>query len=198
MATSGVYPRVCLLERFVDRCQRMVVTRVDSEGKTSNTISGLPELAASDSTFDVVAGGRATVPTRRRLDEDELWVFVLTMLALLGLDLENWSGTVNFRASLKQGCPSNGGDDNTAPLDSTTASFDTDHFKALLEKKGLLHSDQELFKGDGSDSDNLVQHYANNPKDFAVDFGASLIKMGNMKPLTGSGGEIRLNCRKIN
>ncbi|XP_004296028.1 PREDICTED: cationic peroxidase 1-like [Fragaria vesca subsp. vesca] len=103
-----------------------------------------------------------------------------------------------FAASLKQGCPSNGGDDNTAPLDSTTARFDTDYFKALLEKKGLLHSDQELFKGDGSDSDNLVQHYANNPKDFAVDFGASMIKMGNMKPLTGSDGEIRLNCRKIN
>lgn len=104
----------------------------------------------------------------------------------------------HFAASLKQVCPANGGDNKTAPLDSSTARFDTVYFKALLVKKGLLHSDQELFKGDGSDSDNLVRHYANNPNDFAVDFGASMIKMGNMKPLTGSDGEIRLNCRKIN
>ena len=102
-----------------------------------------------------------------------------------------------FATCLKQGCPSVGGDDNTAPLDPTP-TFDTVYFKVLLEKKGLLHSDQELFKGDGSESDNLVQYYANNPKDFAVDFGASMIKMGNIKPLTGSDGEIRLNCRKIN
>ncbi|BFG33776.1 hypothetical protein CerSpe_200500 [Prunus speciosa] len=103
-----------------------------------------------------------------------------------------------FAASLQKGCPANGGDDNTAPIDSTTAHFDTVYFKSLLQKKGLFHSDQELFKSDGSDSDNLVQHYANSPQDFKVDFGASMVKMGNIKPLTGSDGEIRLNCRKIN
>ncbi|PQQ12097.1 peroxidase P7 [Prunus yedoensis var. nudiflora] len=103
-----------------------------------------------------------------------------------------------FAASLQKGCPANGGDNNTAPIDSTTAHFDTVYFKSLLQKKGLFHSDQELFKSDGSDSDNLVQHYANSPQDFEVDFGASMVKMGNIKPLTGSDGEIRLNCRKIN
>ncbi|KAB2616632.1 peroxidase P7-like [Pyrus ussuriensis x Pyrus communis] len=104
----------------------------------------------------------------------------------------------DFAASLQKGCPSNGGDNNLAPLDSTAAKFDTVYFKALLQKKGLFHSDQELYKGDGSDSDNLVQHYANKPQDFKTDFGASMIKMGNIKPLTGSDGEIRLNCGKIN
>ncbi|CAB4282076.1 unnamed protein product [Prunus armeniaca] len=103
-----------------------------------------------------------------------------------------------FAASLKEGCPVNGGDDNTTPIDSTTTQFDTVYFKSLLQKKGLFHSDQELFKSDGSDSDNLVQHYANSPEDFKVDFGASMIKMGNINPLTGYAGEIRLNCRKIN
>ncbi|XP_008235963.1 PREDICTED: peroxidase P7-like [Prunus mume] len=103
-----------------------------------------------------------------------------------------------FAASLQKGCPANGGDDNTAPIDSTTTHFDTVYFKSLLQKKGLFHSDQELFKSDGSDSDNLVQHYANSPQDFKEDFGASMVKMGNIKPLTGSDGEIRLNCRKIN
>ncbi|KAI5321572.1 hypothetical protein L3X38_030643 [Prunus dulcis] len=103
-----------------------------------------------------------------------------------------------FAASLQKGCPANGGDNNTAPIDSTTTHFDTVYFKSLLQKKGLFHSDQELFKSDGSDSDTLVQHYANSPQDFKVDFGASMVKMGNIKPLTGSDGEIRLNCRKIN
>ncbi|CAB4312387.1 unnamed protein product [Prunus armeniaca] len=103
-----------------------------------------------------------------------------------------------FAASLQKGCPANGGDDNTVPIDSTTTHFDTVYFKSLLQKKGLFHSDQELFKSDGSNSDNLVQHYSNSPQDFEEDFGASMVNMGNIKPLTGSDGEIRLNCRKIN
>ncbi|KAL5580572.1 hypothetical protein UlMin_013014 [Ulmus minor] len=103
-----------------------------------------------------------------------------------------------FAASMQKICPLTGGDGNTAPLDPTKAKFDNQYFKALLGLKGLLHSDQELFKGDGSESDNLVTHYSNNLKDFDVDFGVSMIKMGNMKVLTGSDGEIRLNCRKVN
>ncbi|KAK9998906.1 hypothetical protein SO802_018509 [Lithocarpus litseifolius] len=56
----------------------------------------------------------------------------------------------------------------------------------------------ELFKGDNSESDRLVQYYSYLPGHFARDFGASMIKMGNMKPLTGNDGEVRLNCSKIN
>ncbi|XP_040992000.1 cationic peroxidase 1-like [Juglans microcarpa x Juglans regia] len=103
-----------------------------------------------------------------------------------------------FAASLKKGCPVSGGDNNRAPLDATPKGFDTVYFKALMESKGLLHSDQQLFKGDGSQSDKLVRQYSKNPHSFARDFGASMIKMGNMKPLTGAEGEIRLNCRKVN
>lgn len=103
-----------------------------------------------------------------------------------------------FAASTRQYCPVNGGDDYTQPLDSTPTKFDTEYFKSLLKSKGLLHSDQELFKGDDSESDRLVQLYSYNPHAFAQDFAASMIKMGNMKPLTGAKGEIRLNCRKIN
>ncbi|XP_062016234.1 peroxidase RIP1-like [Rosa rugosa] len=103
-----------------------------------------------------------------------------------------------FAASAKRNCPSNGGDNNLQPLDATTKKFDTVYFSSLLKSKGLLHSDQELFKGDGSDSDKLVQHYSVSPSDFWKDFSASMIKMGNIKPLTGNAGEVRLNCRKIN
>lgn len=103
-----------------------------------------------------------------------------------------------FAATLQKTCPRIGGNNNLAPLDATPGRVDTNYYKALLYKRGLLHSDQELFKGDGSESDRLVQLYSKNSNVFAKDFGASMIKMGNMKPLTGKMGEVRCNCRKIN
>lgn len=104
----------------------------------------------------------------------------------------------NFAANLQKTCPKIGGNDNLAPFDSTPSRVDTNYYKALLNKQGLLHSDQELFKGDGSQSDRLVQLYSKNSYAFAYDFGVSMIKMGNLKPLTGKKGEIRCNCRKVN
>ena len=103
-----------------------------------------------------------------------------------------------FAASVQQVCPVSGGDNNTEPLDSTPARFDNVYYKALRKSQGLLHSDQELFKGDNSESDRLVRYYSYLPGHFARDFGASMVEMGNMKPLTGNDGEVRLNCRKIN
>ncbi|OVA17246.1 Plant peroxidase [Macleaya cordata] len=105
-----------------------------------------------------------------------------------------------YAGELRRICPSTGGDGNLAPLDGSPTNFDTLYFNDLLAKKGLLHSDQELFKGDGSASDGLVKYYSNNPKAFWADFGASMIKMGNIEVLTGDDdeGEIRMNCRSVN
>lgn len=103
-----------------------------------------------------------------------------------------------FAASLHKTCPRVGGDNNLAPLDPTPARVDTSYYKELMCKKGLLHSDQELYKGNGSESDRLVELYSRNPFAFARDFKGSMIKMGNIKPLTGNKGEIRRNCRRVN
>ncbi|KAL2317394.1 hypothetical protein Fmac_031270 [Flemingia macrophylla] len=103
-----------------------------------------------------------------------------------------------FAATLRESCPRIGEDTNLSPLDATPSNFDTTYYKALLYKKGLLHSDQELFKGAGSESDRLVELYSNDPYAFARDFGVSMVKMGNIKPLTGYIGEIRCNCRTVN
>ncbi|KAI5434931.1 cationic peroxidase 1 [Lathyrus oleraceus] len=103
-----------------------------------------------------------------------------------------------FAANLQKTCPRIGGDNNLAPFDSTPKKVDTAYYTSLLYKRGLLHSDQELFKGDGSQSDNLVLKYSKDSYAFAKDFGVSMIKMGNLKPLTGKKGEIRCNCRKVN
>ncbi|XP_027369042.1 cationic peroxidase 1-like [Abrus precatorius] len=104
-----------------------------------------------------------------------------------------------FAATLRNSCPRSGNDNSLSPLDAASpAKFDNTYYTALLNKKGLLHSDQELFKGVDCESDRLVQLYSNDPYAFARDFGASVIKMGNMKPLIGDKGEIRYNCRKVN
>ncbi|MED6108243.1 hypothetical protein PIB30_021861 [Stylosanthes scabra] len=107
-----------------------------------------------------------------------------------------------FATTLRNSCPriiSTNGDNNLlAPLDATPGIGDTNYYTALLNKRGLLHSDQELYKGDGGESDELVKLYSSNRNAFAKDFGYSMVKMGNIKPLTGYEGEIRFNCRKVN
>ncbi|XVE84372.1 hypothetical protein DITRI_Ditri17bG0007000 [Diplodiscus trichospermus] len=93
-------------------------------------------------------------------------------------------------------CPRIGGNNTLSPLDKTPASFDTAYFNNLVKQRGLLISDQALFSG-GS-TDDLVKIYSSNPKAFWNDFAQSMIKMGNIKPLTGKQGQIRVNCRKVN
>ncbi|KAJ8424579.1 hypothetical protein Cgig2_002591 [Carnegiea gigantea] len=117
---------------------------------------------------------------------------------LSATDLSNIDAS--FVQTRRSTCPntSNGsGDTNLAPLDVKTPTlFDNSYYNNLINKKGLLHSDQQLFSGGSTDS--LVQAYNSNPSKFNSDFVAAMIKMGDIKPLTGSNGEIRKNCRKIN
>lgn len=104
-----------------------------------------------------------------------------------------------YATSLRSKCPSTtgSGDSNLSPLDYTTPTvFDKNYYYNLKSKRGLLHSDQELFNGGSTDSH--VTKYASNQNTFFSDFAAAMVKMGNIKPLTGTSGEIRKNCRKPN
>ncbi|CAK8567799.1 unnamed protein product [Lathyrus sativus] len=105
----------------------------------------------------------------------------------------------SFATTRQSNCPNaaGSGDNNLAPLDlQTPIAFDNNYFKNLVQKKGLLHSDQQLFNGGSTDS--IVSGYSTNPSSFSSDFAAAMIKMGDITPLTGSNGEIRKNCRKPN
>ncbi|KAL4606423.1 hypothetical protein ACB092_09G101600 [Castanea dentata] len=103
----------------------------------------------------------------------------------------------SYATSLKSNCPSNGGDDNLAPLDVTTPTyFDNAYYTTLLSKKGLLHSDQLLFNGGSTDFQ--VGAYSSDSASFLTDFANAMVKMGNLSPLTGTSGQIRENCRKVN
>ncbi|MBA0872977.1 hypothetical protein Goshw_024594 [Gossypium schwendimanii] len=105
----------------------------------------------------------------------------------------------SFAQTRQRNCPrtTGSGDNNLAPLDiQTPTSFDNNYFKNLVSQRGLLHSDQQLFNGGSTDS--IVRGYGNSPSSFNSDFVSAMIKMGDISPLTGSRGEIRKNCRRVN
>ncbi|TVU37243.1 hypothetical protein EJB05_10546, partial [Eragrostis curvula] len=103
-----------------------------------------------------------------------------------------------YAASLDERCPPAGDDDALTSLDDTPTTVDTDYYQGLMQGRALLHSDQQLYQGDGGDADELVKYYSENPSKFWEDFGAAMVKLGNMSPLTGDEGEIRENCRVVN
>jgi len=103
-----------------------------------------------------------------------------------------------YAATLRNRCPSSGGDQNLFFLDyATPYKFDNSYFTNLLAYKGLLSSDQVLFTMN-QESAELVKLYAERNDIFFEQFAKSMIKMGNISPLTNSKGEIRENCRRIN
>ncbi|KAJ0743298.1 putative peroxidase [Helianthus annuus] len=101
-----------------------------------------------------------------------------------------------FASHLRTICPQVGANSRLAPLDSTPGSFDMKYFTNLVSKKGILRSDQALF--DGGVTNELVSKYSRNQKEFWADFAKSMVKMGDIKPLTGNRGQIRNMCRKTN
>jgi len=135
------------------------------------------------------------------------------LTALSGAHTIGFSQCQNFRghiyndtnidpafATLRQrNCPAAAlaGDSNLAPFDvQTQLVFDNAYYRNLVAKRGLLHSDQELFNGASQDA--LVRQYSTSPSLFASDFVAAMIKMGNLSPLTGTAGQIRSNCSVVN
>ncbi|KAK3026544.1 hypothetical protein RJ639_041841 [Escallonia herrerae] len=104
----------------------------------------------------------------------------------------------SYAAQLRTRCPKSGGDQNLFFLDFVSPTkFDNSYFKNLLANKGLLSSDQ-ILTTQSAVSLELVKKYAANSELFFEQFAKSMLKMGNISPLTGSRGEIRKNCRKIN
>ena len=113
---------------------------------------------------------------------------------------ETTSINTAFATSLKANCPrptGQPGDGNLAPLDTTTPNtFDNTYYSNLVSQKGLLHSDQVLFNG--SSTDNTVRNFASNAAAFTGAFATAMVNMGNIAPKTGTQGQIRLVCSKVN
>ncbi|KAK6927176.1 hem peroxidase [Dillenia turbinata] len=175
------------------------------------------QLGRKDSTTASLSLANSDIPSpAMRLDElisafSNKGLSAKDMIALSGSHTIGQARCITFRnriyneanidstyaTSLQSNCPSSGGDDNLSPLDtSSPVTFDNAYYKNLIGKKGLLHSDQQLFNNGSADSQ--VSNYSSNSAYFFSDFAAAIVKMGNISPLTGTSGQIRTNCRKTN
>uniref|UniRef100_A0ACD5XYM7 Uncharacterized protein n=1 Tax=Avena sativa TaxID=4498 RepID=A0ACD5XYM7_AVESA len=78
--------------------------------------------------------------------------------------------------------------------------FDNKYYGVLLQGRAQLPSDQVMLSDPfaAATTAPIVRKFSGSQDDFFKNFAASMIKMGNISPLTGSDGEIRRNCRMVN
>ncbi|TYI20835.1 hypothetical protein ES332_A07G264000v1 [Gossypium tomentosum] len=82
--------------------------------------------------------------------------------------------------------------------EQTSLTFDNNYFLNLQNRRGLLQTDQELFSTNGAETVAIVNRFARSQSQFFSRFAKAMIKMGNINPLIGTNGEIRLDCKKTN
>ncbi|KAL9242437.1 hypothetical protein vseg_016432 [Gypsophila vaccaria] len=106
----------------------------------------------------------------------------------------------SFVSHLQRKCPRNGNGLNKVGLDKDSSTrFDATFFRNLKDGNSVLESDQRLMD-DGSIRA-MIGNYAAGPRGesrFKIDFLKAMIKMGNIEVKTGTNGEIRKICSKIN
>ncbi|EOA24309.1 hypothetical protein CARUB_v10017550mg [Capsella rubella] len=105
-----------------------------------------------------------------------------------------------YLQTLRGQCPQNGNPRALVDFDLRTPTvFDNKYYVNLKERKGLLQTDQVLFSSpDATDTSPLVREYADGTQKFFDAFVVAMNRMGNITPLTGTQGQIRLNCSVVN
>ncbi|RLN27922.1 peroxidase 2-like [Panicum miliaceum] len=101
----------------------------------------------------------------------------------------------------QQNCAAGQPDDTLENLDEVTPKvFDNKYYGNLLHGSAKLASDQVMLSDPAAEATTapVVHRFASNQKDFFKNFAESMVKMGNIAPLTGNDGEIRKSCRRIN
>jgi len=107
--------------------------------------------------------------------------------------------SAGYATLLQALCPSNANSSTptTTVIDpSTPAVLDNNYYKLLPLNMGLFFSDNQLRVN--STLNASVNSFAANETLWKEKFVAAMIKMGNIEVLTGSQGEIRLNCSVVN
>ncbi|CAN6206813.1 unnamed protein product [Urochloa humidicola] len=104
---------------------------------------------------------------------------------------------LSFLRQMRQTCPLNYTPSAFAMLDAVTPrKFDNGYYQTLQQMKGLLASDQVLFADRRSRA--TVNYFAANQTAFFDAFVAAMAKLGRVGVKTGSDGEIRRVCTKVN
>ncbi|BBN05705.1 peroxidase [Marchantia polymorpha subsp. ruderalis] len=97
---------------------------------------------------------------------------------------------------LQAACPQGGNGAALVDFDQATpGQFDSSYYNNLLINRGLLTSDQTL-QNSGQTTNTVTAFTDQNT--FFSQFSRSMIKMGRIGVLTGSAGQIRTNCRRVN
>ncbi|XP_065857059.1 peroxidase 10 [Euphorbia lathyris] len=101
-------------------------------------------------------------------------------------------------SNLQTMCPNqDSSNTNLAPLDSPSVyRFDNSYYTNIISNTALLESDQALMSDPTTAA--MVKSYSSYPYLFSNDFGASMVKMGNLGVLTGKKGQIRKSCGSVN
>jgi len=73
--------------------------------------------------------------------------------------------------------------------------FGTLHYHGLLQGKGILYADQQLMAG--VETRIWVRAYASDISLFRRDYALAMMKLSNLRVLTGSTGQVRLHCSKL-
>lgn len=151
----------------------------------------IPLPAITQVNLDVCTGAHTIGRSHCTSFSNRLYNFNSTMSQDPSLD-------PNYTAQLKQQCPQGSTDPNlVVPMDPNTPnSMDTSYYQNIRLNRGLFTSDQTLLTH--AATLNQVSENAANPFVWRENFAAAMVKMGQMSVLTGSVGEIRLNCRVIN
>ncbi|KAL6616755.1 hypothetical protein ACP70R_039025 [Stipagrostis hirtigluma subsp. patula] len=101
-----------------------------------------------------------------------------------------------FAGHLKLTCPAKGVDNTTVNDIRTPNAFDNKYYVDLLNREGLFTSDQDLYSN--ATTRPIVTKFAVDQGAFFDQFVFSYVKMGQIKVLTGSQGQIRANCSARN
>ncbi|MCO5546937.1 hypothetical protein L7F22_000376 [Adiantum nelumboides] len=102
-----------------------------------------------------------------------------------------------FATTLKVRCPRPPFPTNAfATLDTTTLSFDNTYFRNLVNGRGLLSIDSNLALD--ATTGPIVDNFAQNQAAFFDTFSSAFVKLSSFQVLTGSQGEVRLDCHRIN
>nr|CAB3464035.1 unnamed protein product [Digitaria exilis] len=122
--------------------------------------------------------------------------------------LYNFSGTGGADPSLsaayafllKSICPSNSSQffpNTTTSMDIISPTkFDNKYYVGVQNSLGLFKSDAALMTNATMAA--LVDSFVRNEMTWKKKFAKAMVKMGNIQVLTGTQGEIRLNCRVVN
>ncbi|XP_027902268.1 peroxidase 25 [Vigna unguiculata] len=116
----------------------------------------------------------------------------------------NSDPTINqdFIAQLQALCPNKGNGLKRVSLDiDSPTKFDVSFFKNVRDGNAILESDQRLWGDPATQS--IVQDYAGNIRGllglkFDYEFRKAMVKLGSVEVKTGTQGEIRKVCSKVN